>query len=329
VPEQLRNPWLDLGLESLNSAASLTTVNAEFLEDLGERGLSDNITITQGYPNPIAQIEVVGSSEEQTLATADLVATRFIDTVATLQTDRQVSANSMIRTFRLDTGESLEETGGKVKRAVIAVGAAGTLMTVALTVGFDAFRRRRHRRRRFDPDGLGPGGFGADRVGKERVGPDRVGPDRVGGPRAGGHDRRGTMGRDRTGERDHAGRPTTRTKATRPPRQQPSTEWPGPSVPSPSGHGSSVSGPSLPGPSVARPSVFAWPEAPVSSGGLGRSEKPVRSELARSESLGPEASVSEASVPEASVPEGQERVLGQQPLAGARPLGADFEHLEQ
>jgi hypothetical protein len=112
VPEQLRNPWLDLGLESLNSAAGLTIRKAEFLEYLGEQGLSDNITITQGYPNPIAQIEVVGSSEEQTLATADLVATRFIDTVATLQTDRQVSANSMIRTFRLDTGESLEETGG-------------------------------------------------------------------------------------------------------------------------------------------------------------------------------------------------------------------------
>ena len=61
----------------------------------------------------------------------------------------------MIITVRLDTGSNLEETGGKVKRAFIAVVAVGLLLTAGLTIGYDAMARRRQRRR-LNLDDLGP-----------------------------------------------------------------------------------------------------------------------------------------------------------------------------
>jgi hypothetical protein len=58
-----------------------------------------------------------------------------------------VQPSSLIMTRRLDTGQNLEETGGKVKRAFIAVVGAGVLLSVGVTVAFDAIARRRDRRR--------------------------------------------------------------------------------------------------------------------------------------------------------------------------------------
>jgi len=143
----LRNPWLDLGLGALNTAATYATVDRMFLNQLKTRGMSDNVVITNGYPAPIATVEVIGSSKEMAMGTADEVVRRFNDVVKSLQDDYAVQSPGRILTRRLDTGNNLEETGGKVKRALVAVAGAGALLTAGLTVAFDALMRGRFRRR--------------------------------------------------------------------------------------------------------------------------------------------------------------------------------------
>ena len=148
---QIRNPWVDLGLGSLNTAATYATADTAFLAQLKQSGLSDNVIIDTGYPAPIATITVVATSKAQAINTMEAVVQRFNETVKSLQDSYGVQQASMIVTRRLDTGQNLEETGGKVKRALIAVLGAGMLVTVGVTVGFDAIARRRARRRSGDP----------------------------------------------------------------------------------------------------------------------------------------------------------------------------------
>jgi hypothetical protein len=143
----LRNPWLDLGLGALNTAATYATVDQKFLNQLTSAGLSDNVVITNGYPAPIATIEVIGPSKESAAATADTVVQHFNEIVKSLQDDYAVQTPGRILTRRLDTGNNLAETGGKVKRALVAVVGAGGLVTLGVTVAFDALLRWRKRRR--------------------------------------------------------------------------------------------------------------------------------------------------------------------------------------
>src|SRR5215470_16028524 len=75
--DEVVNPWLDLGIQSLTSAATFTTVNEALLREFKAAGLSDNVTITEGYPNPVATIVVVGDSKEQASATANEVVRRY------------------------------------------------------------------------------------------------------------------------------------------------------------------------------------------------------------------------------------------------------------
>lgn len=144
---QIRNPWVELGLGSLNTAATYATADSSFLGQLKGMGLSDNVVIDTGYPAPIATITVIASSKSQAVNTVDAVVRHFEETVKGLQDAYGVQQASLIDTRRLDTGKNLEETGGKVKRALIAVLGAGIIITVGVTVGFDAIARRLARRR--------------------------------------------------------------------------------------------------------------------------------------------------------------------------------------
>jgi hypothetical protein len=145
--KKLRNPWLDLGLGALNTAATYATVDRKFLDQLKSGGLSDSVVITNGYPAPIATIEVIAPSQGMATSTTDQVVKRFNDVVKSLQDDYAVQTPGRILTRRLDTGNNLEETGGKVKRALVAVVGAGALITAGLTIAFDALMRRRSRRK--------------------------------------------------------------------------------------------------------------------------------------------------------------------------------------
>jgi hypothetical protein len=182
---ELRNQWIDLGLGSLNTAATYATADAGFLAELKARGLSDNVVIDTGYPAPIATVTVIGSSKQQTLETVNAVVEHFEETVKGLQDAYGVQQSSLIQTRRLDTGQNLEETGGKVKRAFIAVVGAGVLLSVAVTVAFDAIARRRTRRRLEQDGSPAAAGPPAESPGDE-VAPPAMSPNM---PRAGSRGR--------------------------------------------------------------------------------------------------------------------------------------------
>lgn len=145
--KDLQNPWLDLGLGALDTAATYAVVDQTFLGQLKQQGLSDNVVITAGYPAPIATVEVIAPSQEIAGQTTDLVVQHFDEVVKALQNDYGVKPAGLILTRRLDTGKNLSQTGGKVKRALIAVAGAGLLLTAGITIGFDALMRRRKNRR--------------------------------------------------------------------------------------------------------------------------------------------------------------------------------------
>jgi hypothetical protein len=141
------NPWIGLGLGALNTAATYATIDQTFLTQLLADGLSDNVTITDGYPAPIATFEVIGASQLQATRTMDMAIQRFNDSVKALQDDYGVKTKGLIVTRRLDEGKNLAQSGGKVKRALIAVAGAGLLVTIGVTIGIDAAIRRRARRK--------------------------------------------------------------------------------------------------------------------------------------------------------------------------------------
>lgn len=145
--QELRNPWLGLGLGALNTAATYATIDQTFLTRLRDQGLSDNVVITDGYPAPIATFEVIAASLAQATQTMDMAISRFSDSVRQLQDDYGVQRAGLIVTRRLDQGKNLAQSGGKVKRALIAVAGAGLLVTVGITIGVDAAIRRRARRK--------------------------------------------------------------------------------------------------------------------------------------------------------------------------------------
>lgn len=145
--EIVSNPYLDLGLLSLNQSAATVLRERQTLEDLVAMGLSDNIAIDEGYPAPIVTIQVIASNEAQALATADEVVRRYSEAVLSLQADANATANSIIAPKRLDRGANFEVMGGPVKKAMIAVLGAGLMITAAVTIGLDAILRRRAARR--------------------------------------------------------------------------------------------------------------------------------------------------------------------------------------
>jgi hypothetical protein len=100
------------------------------------------------YPNPIVTVEVIGSGPADARETTQLVIDRLRASVKSLQSGAGVSDQDMIATHRLDQGLNLVPSRSKVKRAILAVAAAGLLMTAAGTVAVDALARRRSRRRK-------------------------------------------------------------------------------------------------------------------------------------------------------------------------------------
>ncbi|WP_127500642.1 hypothetical protein [Actinoplanes solisilvae] len=140
------NPWNQLGLEALTQAANYSTVDAVFLERLEKDGYSTNVKITTGDPVAGATFEVIGKTQEQATLTTDALIKRYTESTRALQAQYRVRPQDMITVQRLDQGENLERPGGKVKRAIIAVFGTGVLFTAALTIGVDAWLRRRKRK---------------------------------------------------------------------------------------------------------------------------------------------------------------------------------------
>jgi capsular polysaccharide biosynthesis protein len=146
TPDQ-RNPWLGLGLQTIGNAAVVTVQDKSVVDQLKAAGLSETFTLTMAQQSPLVTFEIVGRTVLQARQTAEALVARFTQSVATLQSAYGVSPADSITARRLDLGTNVVKSSSKVKRALVAVLGAGLLLTAGVTVGLDAWLRRRKRRR--------------------------------------------------------------------------------------------------------------------------------------------------------------------------------------
>jgi hypothetical protein len=142
-----RNPWNQLGMNTLGQAVIYATQDQGFLDSLKAGEHTDNFTLTLTYPNPIITVEVVGTTADDARTTSDLIINRMKSSADSLQRSSGATDADLITTQRLDRGANVLPSNSKMKRAIIAVGAAGLVLTAGGTVGFDAMMRRRARKR--------------------------------------------------------------------------------------------------------------------------------------------------------------------------------------
>src|SRR5215468_132270 len=131
---QVQNPWLSLGLDSLNQAATVASQDQSFLDSLAQHGNQATIEITDADNNPVATFAVVASTLAQARDATALVIARYNSSAERLQAQYGVTQRDMITSQRLDQGENLKRPGGKVKRAVVVVFGVGLLLTIAITI---------------------------------------------------------------------------------------------------------------------------------------------------------------------------------------------------
>jgi capsular polysaccharide biosynthesis protein len=177
-----RNPWIGLGLQTIGNAAIVTVTDVSFADQLHANGFSDSYTVTMAQSSPLITFEVVGKSPEQARRTAEQLIDRFDKSVGDLQTSYGVSKTDSITSRRLDIGTNVKKSTSKVKRALVAVAGAGLLLTIATTVGVDAWLRRRQRRQAPGAPGPATPSQRASTVAAHSNGDHRTEPHRVPSP---------------------------------------------------------------------------------------------------------------------------------------------------
>jgi hypothetical protein len=139
----LRNPWLGQDLRTLGNAALVSVQDLGYVQSLKDKGYSDSFTAIMGDSTPLVTFEVTGKSAAQVEGTATQLVSRYSGSVASLQTSYGATLADEITARRLDAGTNITVSSSNKKRAVVAVLAAGILLSVAITVSADAWLRRR------------------------------------------------------------------------------------------------------------------------------------------------------------------------------------------
>lgn len=142
----LHNPWLSQDLRTLGNAALVSVQDLGYIQSLKDQGFSDAFTATMGDSTPLVTFEVTGKSAAQVKGTATQLVSRYSDSVSSLQTSYGATLVDEITARRLDTGTNITISSSNKKRAVVAMLAAGVLLSVAVTVAADAWLRRRRLR---------------------------------------------------------------------------------------------------------------------------------------------------------------------------------------
>ncbi len=142
----LHNPWLGQDLRTLGNAALVSVQDLGYVQALKDQGFSDAFTATMGDSTPLVTFEVTGKSAAQVQETATQLVSRYSGSVSSLQTSYGATPADEITARRLDGGTNITISSSNKKRAVVAVLAAGILLSVAITVAADAWLRRRRQR---------------------------------------------------------------------------------------------------------------------------------------------------------------------------------------
>ncbi len=152
VKTQPRNPWVELGIESIGNAAIIAVGDKAVLDNLVKDGYTDNIVVTMDNRTPVITVEAIGSSPKQATESAHAMAKIVDQNVLSLQKAYGAPQGQLITTRSLDTGDNVEKVTSKVKRALAVIGGVGLLLTSAVTIGLDALLRGRARRRALAAD---------------------------------------------------------------------------------------------------------------------------------------------------------------------------------
>lgn len=167
LPPQIRNELPSEEAKVVNrwDTNSLTIATVTWLEDkrvhdaMEARGLSDvwEADIDIRFPSLII-IKITADTEQKARATAQALQEGITAEVARQQEGQGLKTGEEVTTRPFDDGSNLEKATSKVKRALIVVVGVGLILTVALTIGLDAFLRWRgnRRRRRAEAQGAGP-----------------------------------------------------------------------------------------------------------------------------------------------------------------------------
>jgi hypothetical protein len=140
------NPWMDLGYNALGQAIIIKITDKNVLEALAKGGYSENFTVTMDTRSPLLTIEVVAHNAGQATSTVQQVMQRLEEMVKSEQTQYGVAGQDSITTLRLDDGSAVTTVTSKIKRVLIVAGGVALLFTTAVTIGVDAYLRRRKRR---------------------------------------------------------------------------------------------------------------------------------------------------------------------------------------
>jgi capsular polysaccharide biosynthesis protein len=141
----VRNPWLDQGLQGLGNAALVTVEDLAYLNMLKTTGYGYKVDIAMGGSStPVVTFTVNGATPGQVSQTADKVVSRFHETIDSLQTDSGIATADFVTDLRLDSSGNVAPSNSKVKRAFVAVAGLGLLLTAGVTMVVDAWQRRRN-----------------------------------------------------------------------------------------------------------------------------------------------------------------------------------------
>jgi hypothetical protein len=144
---QVRNPWLDLGINALGQAAILKVTDERVVKELGAQGYSENIVITIDVNTTFFTVVVIGKTPEQATSTVKQVMSLLNGDVQNEQKQFGVADRESFTTLTLDQGDKVTVVSSKVKRVLIVAAGVGLLTTAGFTIGLDALLRRRARRR--------------------------------------------------------------------------------------------------------------------------------------------------------------------------------------
>jgi capsular polysaccharide biosynthesis protein len=140
----IRNPWLNQGLQGLGNAAMVAVEDLSYLKTLEANGYSPKVESAMGGSStPIVTFTINGATREQVSETADRVVNRFHDTMESLQADSGVATADFVTDLRLDTSGNVTPSHSRLKRVVLAVVGLGLVLCGGVTIAVDTAQRRR------------------------------------------------------------------------------------------------------------------------------------------------------------------------------------------
>jgi hypothetical protein len=144
IAVDVRNPWLNQGLQGLGYAALVTVEDLTYINTLKAAGYSDKVaTAMGGSSTPVVTFTVNGATREQVSQTLTKVVGQFHDSIDSLQTDSGIATADLVTDLRLDSSGNVTLSHSRVKRAVVAIAGLGLLLTAGVTMAIDIRQRRR------------------------------------------------------------------------------------------------------------------------------------------------------------------------------------------